>query len=123
MIQSSTGKGKANKAVDVVILQLLFNQVCLYSSSDSSGQRQCSFSSSNGASNLPNLKVDGRSIPDLVKRIEDYQRAKGSKVVDGWIGASRGTLKSLLVDAGVSAGTTRMVFIRDQLKPLNLTRI
>lgn len=116
MILSRTGKGQTNKPTDIAILQILFNQVCIYQKKDASGICSSSMSEQDGFLHLENLVVDGKSESKLIERIEAYQQAKEMKVVDGWMGPSGATIKALLADAGVAKGTTRMDYFRNEMK-------
>lgn len=128
MIKASTGKGRKNKPSDIAILQLLFNRICIYQKKDST-TGSCTNTLSEEEANdsfstLPNLPIDGKSESSLIERIEAYQQAKKMKLVDGWIGPSGVTIKSLLVDAGIAKGTGRMTFIRQEIKsPLGVSSI
>lgn len=116
MIKSSTGKTKKNKPVDVAALQILLNKISLYQKTDPvTGVVANSASAAPGYTKLASLKVDGTSKVKLAARIEAYQRAKNMKVVDGWISPSGKTLKTLLTDAGVVAGTKRMPYLRSEI--------
>ncbi len=116
MIQTSTGKGRKNKPVDVVLLQLLLNQVKIVTK-DINGKAEYvvhNEARTNDLKVVPKLRVDGECVSKLVERIEIYQKAKKMSVVDGWISPRGKTLNNLLADAKVST-TKRMSYIRKQL--------
>jgi len=122
MIQEATGKGKKHNPVDVVILQLLFNELDIMKKKINAGKSDEKIEyvlSKNTAEKdiekLPKLMIDGKSTTKLIARIEAYQKAKKMGVVDGWISKTGGTLKALLSDAKVNSGTTRMSYIRKKI--------
>ena len=122
MLQQSVGKQKANKPVDVAIIQLLLNDTGLSTvSSPTAGPgKNDNIVIHKGAGNsvyvpLPPLKVDGKSSPELIRRIETYQKAKNFKVIDGCIGEGGNDLRCLLADAGGVNGNARMAYLRLKL--------
>lgn len=115
MIEKNTGNGKNNYPVDVVVLQLLFNQVTIYQSTSAQGAVTYDLVQTKDSVALAKLTVDGSNATDLTKRIEIYQQAKKMTVVDGWISKGGGTLKALLTDAGIVATTGRMAYIRSKI--------
>ena len=102
MIQESTGKGKKNKPVDVVMLQLLFNKFEIAKIKPAAAMLASSPAPTASAATveyvlvkdtketniekLPKLSIDGTSTTKLSERIEAYQKAKKMTVIDGWIG-------------------------------------
>jgi len=121
MIQETTGKGKKNKPADVIILQLLFNEleivkkVIIGKSDEQTEYMLAKNTTEKDIEKLPKLMIDGKSTTKLASRIEAYQKAKKMNVVDGWISKKGGTMKALLNDANVNAGTTRMHYIRKKI--------
>ncbi|WP_086933617.1 hypothetical protein [Agarilytica rhodophyticola] len=120
MIQQSTGKDKSNKAVDVIVLQLLLNDIAIYKKAPSEGAKpetpaSYTLDSTAGGKKLEKLKVDGKSITELVTRITAYQSAKSMAIVDGWVGPRGNTIKAILADAKVATNGSRMAYIRKKL--------
>ena len=140
MIQESTGKGKKNKPVDVVMLQLLFNKFEIAKIKRAAAMLANSPAPTTPAATveyvlvkdtketdiekLPKLSIDGTSTTKLSERIEAYQKAKKMTIIDGWIGKGGTTIKALMSDAGITPGTTRMTFIRKKIvSPLGVNSI
>lgn len=120
MIVSNTGKGKKNHPADLAILQLLFNDFTIYEVKGPNGQIQYSLqpgANKDGYKALPKLKVDGKDEAAIAFRIEAYQKAKSMAVIDGWASPSGNTIKSILKDAAITAGETRMTYIRKKISP------
>lgn len=117
MIQQSAGKGKKNKSVDVVVLQLLLNDIIIVELPSPSGasdsETKYSLNASASGEKLVKLNVDGTNTTELAKRIEIYQTAKNMKVIDGWVGDKGNTIKELMIDA--KSQTNRMVYIRKKI--------
>ena len=109
MIQLNTGKGKNQKPVDIVVLQLLFNDIEITEKVNENGQEK--------QNKLGKLAVDGTNIKDLIVRIEAYQKFKSMKIIDGWVSPQGNTIKSLLKDAKLDPNTNRMDYIRSKLQP------
>lgn len=121
MIKHPTGKGRINRPVDVVIMQLLLNDVGLAKDLNSPSTTGPTYVVSSDCVDgnlqpLASLAIDGLCTSDLGDRIMAYQKARSMRVVDGWAGPTGGTIKALLTDAGIPAGTTRMAYIRQKLK-------
>lgn len=114
MIQQSTGKGKNNKSVNVIVLQLLLNDISIVKIVVPAGTKQ-KYSLDSGAKGetLAKLKVDGINVPELISRIEIYQQAKKMKDVDGWVGVGGKTIKALMEDANPQR--ERMAYVRKKI--------
>jgi len=117
MIQNSTGKGRTkNRPADVITLQLLLNDAGIATDNIDASFLISKNDTTGKTTPLAALKINGLAVSELSDRIEAYQKAKSMKVVDGWISPTGKTIKSLLVDAGVTTGTKRMEFLRKKLK-------
>lgn len=120
MITSNTGQDQVNLPTNILILQLLFNKVSIARSKQPNGEIIDYLSveeADKDSELLPELKIDIKCLPQLIERIKAYQRAKGMKVIDGWISPQGPTIKSLIKDAKIKTVPDRMTFIRSEIKP------
>lgn len=120
MITSKTGQDQVNLPTNILILQLLLNKVPIVQSKQVNGEITHHLLNKEIDSNselLSKLKIDIKCLDQLIERIKAYQRAKGMKAIDGWIGPKGPTIKSLIKDAKIKTAPDRMAFLRSEIMP------